>query len=122
MIDVILCVRRRADLSPEEFHRYWREEHAALVTSHAQTLGIRSYIQHHTLDTGLEPIIQGGRGCPPDVYDGVAVISFDSLDEMAAMGAEPAALAAAEQLTEDERRFIDHSASRIWFTEHYTVI
>ena len=122
MIDVILCVRRRADLSPEEFHRYWREEHAERVMSHARTLGIRSYIQHHTLDTGLEPIIQGGRGCPPDVYDGVAVISFDSLEEMAAMGAEPAALAAAEQLTEDERRFIDHADSRIWFTEHHTVI
>jgi hypothetical protein len=41
---------------------------------------------------------------------------------MAAKWAEPAALAAAEQLAADERRFIDHSQSRIWFTEHHTVI
>ena len=92
------------------------------MTSHAAALGICSYIQHHTFNTGLESIVQGGRGCPPDVYDGIAVISFDSLDDMAAKGAEPAAFAAAEQLTEDERRFIDHSASRIWFTEHHKII
>jgi hypothetical protein len=50
------------------------------VASHAETLGIRSYVQHHTLDTGLESIVQDDRGCPPDVYDGIAVISFESLD------------------------------------------
>jgi len=31
-------------------------------------------------------------------------------------------MAAAEELAEDERRFIDHSASRIWFTEHHTIL
>jgi hypothetical protein len=122
MIDVVLCIRRRDGLSPEEFHRYWRDEHGPLVASHAETLGIRSYVQHHTLVTGLESIVQDDRGCPADVYDGVAVISFESLDDMAAKGAEPAALAAAEQLAADERRFIDHTQSRIWFTEHHTVV
>ena len=122
MIDVILCICRRDDVSPEEFHRYWREDHAALVKSHTEELGVRSYIQHHTITTGLESIVQGDRGCPPDVYDGVAVITFDSLDDMAAKGAEPGALAAAAELSEDERRFIDHSQSRIWFTEHHQVI
>jgi len=122
MIDVVLCIRRRDELSPEEFRRYWRDEHAPLVASHAETLGIRSYVQHHTLVTGLESIVQGDRGCPADAYDGVVVISFDSLDDMAAKGAEPAALAAAEQLAADERRFIDHAQSRIWFTEHHTIV
>ena len=122
MIDVVLCIRRRGELSPEEFHRYWREEHAPLVASHAQTLGIRSYVQHHTLVTGLESIVQDDRGCPPDVYDGIAVVSFESLDDMATRGAEPAALAAAEELAADERRFIDHSQSQIWFTEHLAIV
>ena len=122
MIDVVLCIRRRDGWSPEEFHRYWRDEHGPLVASHAEALGIRSYVQHHTLVTGLESIVQDDRGCPADVYDGVAVISFESLDDMAAKGAEPAALAAAEQLAADERRFIDHAQSRIWFTEHHTIV
>jgi len=67
---------------------------------------------HLTLNTGLESIVQGDRGCPTDVFDGVAVLSFESLEDMAAKGAEPAALAAAEELAADERRFIDHTQSR----------
>ncbi|HXQ19398.1 MAG TPA: EthD domain-containing protein [Acidimicrobiales bacterium] len=122
MIDVVLCARRRDDMSVEEFHRYWRDEHAPLVASHAETLGMLSYVLHLTLNTGLESIVQEDRGCPADVYDGVAVLCFESLDEMAAKGAEPAALAAAEELAADERRFIDHAQSRIWFTEHHTII
>ena len=122
MIDVILCIKRRQDVSPDEFHRYWREEHARLVSRHAATIGAVSYVQHHTIDTGLESTVQSGRGCPSDVYDGIAVVSFESLDDMASKGAEPEALAAAEELAEDEGRFIDHSASRIWFTEHHSVL
>jgi len=122
MIDVILCARRRDDMSLEEFHRYWRDKHAPLVASHAEILGMRSYALHLTLNTGLESIVQGDRGCPTDVFDGVAVLSFESLEDMAAKGAEPAALAAAEELAADERRFIDHTQSRIWFTEHHTII
>ena len=122
MIDVVLCIRRRGDISEEEFHRYWREDHAKLVASYAELLGMISYVQHHTATTGLEPIVQEARGCPAEVYDGIAVIGFESLDDMAAKGAEPAALAAAEEMAADERRFIDHANSRIWFTEHYVVV
>jgi len=122
MIDVVLCARRRHDMDIEEFHRYWRDHHAPLVAGHAETLGMLSYVLHLTLDTGLESIVQEDRGCPPDVYDGVAVLTFESLDEMAAKGAQPEALAAAEELAADERKFIDHAHGRIWFTEHHTII
>jgi hypothetical protein len=50
------------------------------------------------------------------------VVSFDSLDQMATKGAEPAALAAAEELMTDEATFIDHSRSLIWFTERHQLI
>jgi len=82
-----------------------------------------SYVQHHTVTTGLESIVQDARGCPSDVYDGIAVIGFESLEDMAAKGAEPtAALAAVEKMAADERRFIDHANSRIWFTERLVVV
>ena len=122
MIDVVMCIRKRADLTDEEFHRYWREDHASLVRRHADKIGVRRYVQHHTAETGLEAIVQDPRGCPHEAFDGVAVITFDSLDDMAAKGAEPDALAAAEELLEDERRFMDHGQSLIWFTDHHDVI
>jgi EthD domain len=122
MIDVILCMRRREDISEEEFHRYWREEHAKLVASHANLLGMASYVQYHTITTGLESIVQEARGCPSEVYDGIALIGFESLEDMAAKGAQPEALSAAEEMAADERRFIDHTNSRIWFTERHVVV
>ena len=122
MIDVVLCIRRRADIDEAEFHRYWREDHAKLVASYAPLLGATSYTQHHTLTTGLESFVQDPRGCPSDVYDGIAVIGFESLEDMAAKGAEPAALAAAEEMAADEARFIDHAGSRIFFAERLVVI
>jgi len=122
MIDVVLCIRRRRDINEEDFHRYWREEHAKLVASHAELLGMVSYVQHHTVTSGHVSIVQEARGCPAEVYDGIAVIVFESLDDMAAKGAEPAALAAAAEMAADERRFIDHTNSRIWFTERHVVV
>lgn len=122
MIDVIMCIRRREDLSPEEFHRYWRENHGPLVKKHAPTIGVKRYIQHHANETGLEAIVQDARGCPHEAFDGVAVISFESLDDMAAKGAQPEALAAADELAADERNFIDHERSLIWFTDHVDIV
>lgn len=122
MIDVVLCIRRREGMDEDEFHRYWREDHARLVRRHAEAIGVRSYVQHHTTVTGLEPFVRDDRGCPPEAYDGIAVITFDSLEDMAAKGAQPAALEAAQELAEDERVFIDHARSRIFFAGHETVI
>lgn len=122
MIDVIMCIRRRGDISPEQFHDYWRNTHGELVNRHAPKLGIRRYVQHHANETGLEAIVQDSRGCAHEGFDGVAVISFDSLEDMAANGAQPESLAASEELLEDERNFIDHQRSLIWFTDHHDVI
>jgi hypothetical protein len=122
MIDVIMCIRRRADVPAEDFRRYWLEEHGELVKKSATTIGAVRYVQHHTLDTGLEEIVQSSRGAPADRFDGIAVVTFDSLDDMATKGAEPDALAAAEALLADEATFIDHERSLIWFAEHHDVL
>ena len=41
MIKLSFAVRRRADIEPAEFHRYWRDEHGPLVRSFQSVLGIR---------------------------------------------------------------------------------
>jgi hypothetical protein len=35
MIDVVMCIRRKAEVSAEEFHRYWLEEHGERVRQRA---------------------------------------------------------------------------------------
>lgn len=77
-------------------------EHGEKVRARATATGAVRQGQHHTIDTGLAQIVQGGRGCASTRVDGIAVVSFARLDERADRGAEPDAPAAAEALTADE--------------------
>lgn len=121
MIKLAFCLVRKDGLSREEFQRYWREEHAALVKQHAETLGLRRYVQAHTIDTPFNQIIIEMRGAPEE-FDGIAELWWDSFDALAEAGMTEAGMAAAEALTEDERKFIDHSRSPIFYTEENVVI
>lgn len=68
MIKLVFCLRRREGLSREEFQRYWLEQHGPLVRSHADVLGIRRYIQVHSIDDAISLAVAGPRNSPPP-YD-----------------------------------------------------
>jgi uncharacterized protein (TIGR02118 family) len=120
MVHLIFCLRRLPHLSREQFQRYWRERHAPLVRTHAAALGIRRYVQAHTIDPALSRAIAESRNAP-DPFDGVAELWL-SLDELTARFASPAAIEAGRALLEDERRFIDLANSPIFFAEEHVVI
>lgn len=121
MVKLVFCLKRREGLTREEFQRYWREDHAALVRRYADVLGIRRYVQVHTLDTPFNEIVIDSRQAPEE-YDGVAELYWDDFDAMVNAGSTEEGMAAAEALTEDERGFIDHSRSPIFFAEVLEII
>ena len=110
MVKLVFCLHRTPGLSEEAFHRMWRDEHAPLVRSHADALGIRRYVQSHTAFAPVNGALAETRGGPP-AYDGVAELWFDSLDALMAATTTPAGIAAGDALLTDERRFIDHTRS-----------
>jgi uncharacterized protein (TIGR02118 family) len=121
MIKIVFCLRRRPELSREEFQTYWRETHAPLVRSHADALGIRRYVQVHSVDDAISAAIAGPRHSP-EPFDGVAELWLDSLDALAAAGSSDAGRAAAAALLEDERRFIHLERSPLFFAEEHVII
>jgi uncharacterized protein (TIGR02118 family) len=122
MIKMVFTVRRRADLTREEFQQYWRSQHAPLVKRHADALRIRRYVQVHARDTGLEAAIAGPRGSEENVYDGAAELWWDSLEDLVeAISSEPGQ-AAGQELLADESRFIDLPRSPLWLGEENVVI
>jgi uncharacterized protein (TIGR02118 family) len=121
MIKLIYCLRRLPHLSREEFQRYWRETHAALGRKHAETLRIRRYVQVHTVDSPINDALRQSRG-GTQPYDGVAELWWDSLEDLAAAISSPEAQRAAQELLDDERRFIDLARSAIWVAEEHQVI
>ena len=122
MVDIVFLLRRRPEMSAEEFHRYWRESHGALVASHAAALGIRQYVQLHSLDTPLTEALRDSRDCEPMHFDGVALVSFDSLESLGAAVTTPGGAIASDALLEDERRFLDLERCVIWFADHHDVV
>jgi uncharacterized protein (TIGR02118 family) len=120
VIKVVMALRRRDDVTPEEFHRYWREEHGPLACRLLEPLNLRRYVQTHTLDTDLNTQLAGARGTL-EAFDGVAELWWDSLDNMvAAFGSEDGQRANAA-LAEDEARFIDLGRSSLFLTEEQVV-
>ena len=121
MTKLVYCLRRLPQLSREEFQRYWYERHGPLVRSHAAALGIRRYVQTHTLDDPLNSALQASRG-GPDGYDGVAELWWDSVGDLAAATSTPEGRAAGNALLADERRFIDHAGSSMFLCEEHAVV
>lgn len=121
MITLVFPLRRLPALTREEFQRYWFDVHGPLVRSHAEALGIRRYVQVHTLADEVNAAVRASRGAP-EAYDGVAELWYDSLEALAAAVVTDEGRAASRVLLEDERNFIDHSASPIWFAEERPVI
>jgi uncharacterized protein (TIGR02118 family) len=121
MIKFVYCVRRLPHLSRDEFQRYWREKHGPLVRSHAEVLRIRRYVQVHTLDSPINDVLRESRGTL-EPYDGVAELWWDSPEDLAAATASPEGQKAAQDLLEDERRFIDLERSALWIGEEHVVV
>lgn len=120
MIKLTFCLVRRAEFSRDAFQTYWRETHAPLVASVREALRIRRYVQTHSLPDDASEGLRTLRG-GPDSYDGVAQLWWESLEDMAGLANDDAAIEAGRLLLEDERRFIDLSRSPLWWGEEHEV-
>ncbi len=120
MIKLVYCIRKRADISEAEFHRYWLEEHGPRVRGHAKALGADRYVQSHTLDTVLNEGLRASRGASPP-YDGITEMWWTDLETFEKSLGSEAAIAAGVDLLEDERHFIDVEASTLFLTEEHEI-
>lgn len=121
MIKLVFVIRRRSGLTPEEFHRYWLDEHGPLAKKLLTELGARRYVQAHTLQTDLHGALAAARGTA-EAYDGLAEIWWDSLDHLVTASASEQGQRVNEILVEDEAKFIDFERSSLFMTEEHTVI
>jgi uncharacterized protein (TIGR02118 family) len=103
MIKRMILVTRRADLSGDEFRRYYTEKHAPIV---ARMPGLRRYVQN--------PAAPGPDGREPEI-SGIAEVWYE--DEAAFRAAMSSA--EAEAANESLSHFVDLSKTRvIAVTEH----
>ena len=122
MIKLVFCLRRRSELTPAEFRRYWLAEHAELVRRHGAALRIRRYVQSHTVVDQRVAASLAARGSDIEPYDGVAELWWDSVEDVIEAGATKEGRAAGRALLEDERNFIDLANSPIFYSEEHVIV
>lgn len=120
MVKLVYIVRRRDDISAQDFHKYWLEKHGPLVRSVARTLRARKYIQSHTVAPEIGAQFAQSREMA-EGFDGITEVWWDSLENLTAGSATPEGREAGRLLAEDEARFIDLKRSTIFLTEEHTI-
>ncbi|MBJ4539338.1 EthD domain-containing protein [Salmonella enterica subsp. enterica serovar Mbandaka] len=123
MLKLVMCVKRRAHLTREEFDHYWRNQHASLVVKHSERLGIRKYIQTVPLaNSAAQSALQQTRNSLPVDFDGCAELWWDSLESHIAARKTEEGLSALQELIDDEGEFVDLERSQLWYGEERGVI
>lgn len=119
MIKLVFCLRRKPELTPEEFAVRWRDVHGPLVRKLREKLPMmKRYVQSHTLGGGMNEVLQQTRGTI-EAYDGITEVWFESLEKMVGEGEGTAE--ATRRLYEDEAEFIDFSGSAVFVTEEIEI-
>jgi len=118
MYRLTYLLRRNPEYSFEDFQKYWREVHGPLLAKHATALNIVRYIQVHTTenpDNQPAAPATSPRGQMLKSFDGVAELWFRHRDDVVQSFDSSEGQAAAAELVEDERKFIDLQRSPGWF-------
>lgn len=104
---LIAFVKRRPDLSREQFLEYWHGTHGPLIRDTPE-------LRRHLVGYEQHPARSDDRSG----WDGVAVQEFASWDDFIAMISGPAG----ELMRADERNFLDSSAIKVVFTDDPVVV
>ena len=113
MIKFTILLRKRADMTHDEFVQYHKNNHAALFTSLPEVQQyVRKYVQCHTLAVELP-------GLPPPAYDGTTELWFDNVEDIAKVFTAPRYL---ELIRPDEAKFLDlHGCGFLVCTENEVI-
>jgi hypothetical protein len=121
-VKLVCAIRRRSDLSKEEFYDYWLNQHAPLATTMIKKLGGYRYVQSHTSNEDLGLLFASSRGQVGQAYDGVTEVWFPSREALVNALATPAGVEANLRLARDEMNFIDLPRSSYFLTTEYVLL
>ena len=112
MIKMSIGLTRLQHLNQLQFLQYWQNEHALLVQSVVEVLGIRKYVQQTPMPTS-----SGLKNSSQFNFDGIAEVWFDDAESVFVGHRQAEAKSALEELNRDEARFIDQEKSVVWWSE-----
>ena len=113
---ITAALRRRPEMTRQQFLEHFRDVHAPLVLANNDVLGFTRYVQLHTPDDAETFPLRASRGAPPP-FDAMSEIWTRSVDVAAERAAEARAL-----IREDEAKLYDPAGTILWLSEVKVVV
>ncbi|KAL7931281.1 EthD domain-containing protein [Trichoderma chlorosporum] len=102
----ICFIRRRPDLTEEQFYNHWRNVHAPIIAPWAKKHGIIGYTQIHTSSALRQPLTTTSLPITVMDYDGAVIWEIPSLEAFLNAFNDPYY---ASVIAPDEENFVDKS-------------
>jgi hypothetical protein len=117
MIRFISCIKRRDDISLEEFRRHWESGTFGEIQGRmAAALGASRYARSVTLVVEANRLILEERGLA-EPFDGIIEYWWDSARDVMRLAESPEGQSARNAMLEFQRQFVDFTQSRAFFTD-----
>jgi uncharacterized protein (TIGR02118 family) len=120
MTKVFFCLRRRPELSHQEFIDYWSKTHGPLAVKAAKYSGLKRYIQNWSVPSTMADAGRALRGTPA-AFDGIAEAWIDEEERLRMMNSDSGKVLF-EQIFADEKKFIDMDNSVFFAVEEHVLI
>jgi len=116
MVNVVYCMRRHAGLTLEQFLDHWGRVHAPIVTENLAVLRLAGYQRIVPRTHAMSPQIER-RDVSEPPYDGIALLTWASEEDLAHSLQDPGALEVQRALARDEKLFVDAQRSCRWVAD-----
>lgn len=117
MIRFINCIKKRKDVSPEQFRKHWSDSRFnELILRMQEIFGAKRVARHLTLQVEANMVVREMRGSR-EHYDGVIEYWWDQAQDLLDIADTPAAQSLIQEMLAYQRQFVDQSASTGFFTE-----
>ncbi len=118
MIKFVMCLRRRPDMTREQFQDYWKNNHGPFFMKNSGTMRAKKYVQSLTVDTPLNEGLKNSRGMLSE-FDGIAEVWFESEEDLMEAMNSPEGQKLSTALLEDEGNFINHAQSSAFIVKEH---
>jgi hypothetical protein len=110
-------MKRKPELTAEQFRRYWNDpQFSALIERVATLTGATRHAKNATLTVEANLLVQQTRGTR-DAYDGVLEYWWDSAAHLIERTNSPEGRALTQEMLAFQTQFVDLGASTAFFTE-----
>jgi hypothetical protein len=116
MVNVVYCMRRRADMTLEQFLEHWGKVHVPIVTGNLALLRLTGYQRIEPRSHEMSPQIER-RDISKAPYDGIAILTWANEEDLRHSLTDPKALEVQRALARDEKLFVDAKSSCRWVAE-----